>query len=88
MPERYYVMIFGPSTAGAFGCDELAILSPADVTENNGVLIITTAPVEARTTPATDRCPARKIRARGPEQVIYPRGGWTKIRIGKARPRT
>lgn len=86
----YRVRVEGPSTSSAFsGGDLYKIESPTSVIDQDGVLIIQLSPYPGR--PGLklgedpDRpgvsYPARK--ATGPSQVIYPRGGWSKITVVK-----
>lgn len=84
--SRYRVKVQGPSTReSVFGCDILKVEQPRDVTDRDGVLIVTTLPYPGR--PAVENDPERPgvfipaRKATGPSQVVYPRGGWTKVTI-------
>lgn len=71
----YRVKVYGPSVSHAFGMDIHEVASPADVLDRNGVLIVTCPPTPARPHPRS----GIMIKARRSHQVIYPRGGWTKV---------
>lgn len=82
----YRVKVQGPSTQeSVFGVDMFVVTSPADVTDMDGVLIVLVPPYPGR--PAVEHDPARPSvsvparKATGPSQVVYPRGGWTKVTI-------
>jgi len=77
---RYYVRVYGPNTTGAFGCDSYTVLTPLDVVDEQGVLMITTAPREAGP-PIRPGLP--DVKARGPEIIIYPAPEWRKVVIGE-----
>lgn len=74
---KYRVRVQGPSATGRFGGDWHWIESPSCVTDKDGLLIVQAPPFPG--TPAHRGMPARK--ATGPSQIIYPRGGWTKVTI-------
>lgn len=74
---RYRVRVDGPSVENPFGSDAYAIASPASVIDRDGVLIILLPPQPAR--PAVGQ--RRSTKATRSTQVIYPRGGWTKVTI-------
>lgn len=81
---RYFVRVYGPHTTGAFGCDSYTIVQPADVVDEDGVLMITTAPREAGP-PVREGLPP--VKARGPQLIVYPAGEWLRLVIGKVEPR-
>jgi hypothetical protein len=82
MSARYYVVVFGPNATGFNGTDMYDIERPDAVQwGERDELIITTAPREERVHPRLVR-----IKARGPQTVVYPRGEWTKIKVGE-RPK-
>ena len=79
--SKNYIVVYGPHTTGPFGTDTYPIEAPADVTETPyGSLVITTAAQPERDHPRAGRIPAKSS-----QQIIYPRGEWTKIKVGEYR---
>lgn len=77
----FKVKVYGdtPYKHNAFGgIDIFLVDKPSDVTEKNGVLIITTPGQPERPHP---RFEGKTIPATRSSQIIYPRGGWDKIVI-------
>ena len=84
---RYYIQVYGPRTTGAFGCDSYTIEKPSVVDETaGGSLIFTTVARPAGRVPDGPYAGMHR-RARGPQTIVYPRGEWTKVKIGKVERR-
>ena len=77
----YRVKITGPSASGTFGMDIFTIASPTDVLDRNGVLIVTTPGSPERRKEGLIDGAERVFPAVRSRQVIYPRGGWTRVVI-------
>jgi hypothetical protein len=74
----YRVTVYGPSTSSHFGADVFVVASPADIADREGVLTILLPGQPERPRPHD---PTRVIKATRSAQIIYPRGGWTKVNI-------
>lgn len=81
----FWVAVHGPNINGVFGNSESwTIESPTDVeeTETGSLTILTAARPEGFHVTTGER-----YKARPPQRIYYPRGEWTKVRIGEVTPK-